>query len=55
MVFMCTHAIRYREKARNFILENFSALSGEIRAYDHWLFCEGQQQDELLYLYPLIA
>ena len=51
----CTHAIIYREKARNFILENFSALSGEIRAYDHWLFCEGQHRMNCYICYPLIA
>jgi GR25 family glycosyltransferase involved in LPS biosynthesis len=55
----CTHAILYREKARNFILENFNALvddrTGEITFFDHWLYCNGLGKMNCYICYPVIA
>lgn len=51
----CNHAILYTEKARSFILSSYDVWTNEIKAFDHWLYIEGQGKMNCYICSPMIA
>lgn len=51
----CNHAILYSEKARGRILSTYDVWTNEIKAYDHWLYLEGQGVMNCFICSPVIA